>query len=287
MFENAIKDFFLIILFVISLVLLVLTITLSIENAKKNKKINSLNKYLQIFAQEKKNYEYKIKEKNNYIAILENEKQKLKLSLRCSQAQTIKQEEISQSEIKGKIGEDITVLEFQNFFKFINSEYRILRNTYLKFNNYDTTEIDIIIISEYGIFVIENKNYSGWVFGDFKNDKWTNSYPNGTKYQFYNPLKQNYTHINVLKKYIDEKYHNMIYSYIVFNGKCELKKVPYNSEFIKVMKSNQIFDILSESLKNKCMTVEEIELLYNNIKFYDVNSDAVRINHKEAVNKKS
>lgn len=187
------------------------------------------------------------------------------------------------TQVKGTVGEIGTAEIFKWYFNYNNIKYKIVKNVYLKFSNNKTTEIDIIVISEYGIFVIENKNYSGWIFGSLKNEHWTETFPNGSKFKFYNPLKQNYTHINTLKNYINEKYHNIIYSYIVFSGECELKKVPYNSEFIKIIKTNQIFDILSESLKNKYITFEEIETLYNNLNQYAHASKEEKQQHNENI----
>lgn len=192
----------------------------------------------------------------------------------------------TKSQIKGEIGEESTAKEFINFFESISTEFKILRNVYLKFDDGNTTEIDIIIISEYGIFVIENKHYRGWIFGSFKQEQWTDSYPNGVKIRFYNPLKQNYTHIRTLKKYIDEKYHNMIYSYIVFSGECELKKVPYNSEFIKIIKVNEVFNTLNENIKNKVLTYDEIELLYNKLNEFSNVSDEEKNKHIEKIKEK-
>lgn len=187
----------------------------------------------------------------------------------------------TKSEIKGEIGEENTVNEFKRFFESISSEFKIIRNIYLKYDDENTTEIDILIISEYGIYVIENKHYRGWIFGNFKQNEWTDSYPNGTKIRFYNPLKQNYTHIRTLKKYIDEKYHNMIYSYIVFSGECELKKVPYSNEFMKIIKSKDVFNTLKENIKDKVLTSDEIELLYNKLNEFSNVSEDVKKKHIE------
>ncbi|MGN0607371.1 MAG: nuclease-related domain-containing protein [Oscillospiraceae bacterium] len=192
-------------------------------------------------------------------------------------------EQITKSQIKGQIGEENTVREFNKFFESISADFKVLRNIYLKFDNENTTEIDIIIISEYGIYVIENKHYRGWIFGSFKQEQWTDSYPNGVKVRFYNPLKQNYTHIRTLKKYIDEKYHGMIYSYIVFSGECELKKVPYNSEFIKIIKSEDVFNTLKENIKDKVLISDEIELLYNKLNEFSNVSEDEKIKHIERI----
>lgn len=191
------------------------------------------------------------------------------------------EEYLNYSKIKGEYGENSTTEEFKNFFDDNSVYYKILKNTYLPYSDNKTTEIDIIIISEYGIIAVENKNYSGWIFGSFNANKWTATYWNGTKFQFYNPIKQNYTHIEILKKYIDNKYHNKIYSYIVFNQECELKQVPYNSEFIKIIQDYEIYETLSENINSKCLTADEIELLYNTlIEFTNVSNEVKEMHIK-------
>lgn len=192
----------------------------------------------------------------------------------------------TKSQIKGEIGEESTGNEFKRFFENISSEFKILKNIYIKYDEENTTEIDILIISEYGIFVIENKHYRGWIFGNFKQEQWTDCYPNNVKIKFYNPLKQNYTHIRTLKKYIDEKYHNMIYSYIVFSGGCELKKVPYDSEFIKILKDNDINKTLQESIKEKILSAEDIEVLFNTLKPFTNISETEKEEHISRIKQK-
>lgn len=60
-----------------------------------------------------------------------------------------------------------------------------------------TTQIDHIVVSIHGIFVIETKNYKGWIYGNSNNEYWTqNIY--GNKYSLYNPLLQNKNHIKSL-----------------------------------------------------------------------------------------
>jgi hypothetical protein len=67
---------------------------------------------------------------------------------------------------------------------------------------YGTTQIDHIVVSVYGIFVIETKNYKGWITGNEYADQWTkNMY--GKKYRFRNPLKQNYAHVKALVATLD------------------------------------------------------------------------------------
>lgn len=198
-----------------------------------------------------------------------------------------KQVKKSKNQIKGEIGEKQTADIFGKFFENNSINFKVLRNVYLQFNDENTTEIDIIFITEYGIFVIENKNYRGWIFGSFKDKYWTDCYPSGTKIKFYNPLKQNYIHIKTLMKYIDNKYNDKIYSYVIFNNECELKKVPYNSEFIKVIREQDILITLSDCLKEKFITSDEIQAIYNCLcQFSDVSDEIKKMHIKTIENKK-
>ena len=84
-----------------------------------------------------------------------------------------------------------------------------------------TTQIDHIIISPYGIFVIETKNISGWIFGDAKSAKWYSSYY-GNRYYFQNPFRQNYKHIFCLSQIMNLPKSSFI-TIIAFTGNCKIK----------------------------------------------------------------
>lgn len=90
----------------------------------------------------------------------------------------------------GRHGEKLTVRELR-LVKSLGRSGQILRNVYVPKANGDTSEIDVIFITQKGIFVIESKNYSGWIFGDEKAGYWTAMLPNKLKNKFYNPIKQN------------------------------------------------------------------------------------------------
>lgn len=84
-----------------------------------------------------------------------------------------------------------------------------------------TTQIDHIIISTHGIFVIETKNYFGWIFGSEKSSYWTQViYKNKNKFQ--NPLRQNYKHIKTLQQLTQLPF-NFFHSVIVFAGDATFK----------------------------------------------------------------
>ena len=98
--------------------------------------------------------------------------------------------------------------------------------TYRRFHNLilstrGTTQIDHVLFSRFGIFVIETKNYNGWIFGGKDQRFWTQVLY-GEKHSFQNPLHQNYRHVKALVEYLDvesEKVHSIVF----FIGAAELK----------------------------------------------------------------
>jgi restriction system protein len=104
--------------------------------------------------------------------------------------------------------------------------YTSLNNVTIPTSN-GTTQIDHIIVSKYGIFVIETKNMSGWIFGDAKSPQWTQSLF-GKKYRFQNPLHQNYRHTKALEEFLGVE-QSKLKSIVMFWGECELKtELPKN-----------------------------------------------------------
>ncbi|MDX5362879.1 MAG: NERD domain-containing protein [Pseudazoarcus pumilus] len=98
--------------------------------------------------------------------------------------------------------------------------YTTLNNVTIPTSN-GTTQIDHIVVSRHGIFVIETKNMKGWIFGDEKSAQWTQNVF-GRRYRFQNPLHQNYRHIRALADFLqlpDERFHSVV----MFWGNAELK----------------------------------------------------------------
>ena len=64
-----------------------------------------------------------------------------------------------------------------------------------------SSQIDHLLISTRGLFVVETKNISGVLYGNNDLPNWTQVLANGNViHEFYNPVKQNGTHISTLKK---------------------------------------------------------------------------------------
>lgn len=123
------------------------------------------------------------------------------------------------SSFKGILGE--TVINVAMWLKLEKEVYHRLNNVTLPLAKGGTTQIDHIIVSVYGIFVIETKNYKGWIFGNEKQKQWTQVIM-GRKYKFQNPLRQNYLHIKTLADLLDLEM-RYFHSMIAFIGECELK----------------------------------------------------------------
>ena len=99
--------------------------------------------------------------------------------------------------------------------------YRILNDVYLPLRDGMTTQIDHIVVSPQGIFVIEIKTFSGWIFGDKDSQQWMQ-----VRYQkkspFQNPLRQNFRHICALAENLDMD-QSQFQNVVVFAGNCEFK----------------------------------------------------------------
>lgn len=123
-------------------------------------------------------------------------------------------------------------MQIYNVLEQLEGQKAIISNCYLPLKDSGTTEVDLILIHESGIYVIESKNYSGWIFGSENHKYWTQSLPNHSgqaeKYQFYNPLWQNETHIRCLKSLLQNN-EVPYYSYVVFGNNCELKNIQLTS----------------------------------------------------------
>ena len=124
------------------------------------------------------------------------------------------------STFKGFLGE--TVINVAMWLKLEKDIYHRLNGITLPRANGGITQIDHIIVSIYGIFVIETKNYKGWIYGSENQRQWTQVFPNGSKFKFQNPLRQNYLHIKTLADLLGLEL-SYFHSMIAFIGECELK----------------------------------------------------------------
>ena len=132
----------------------------------------------------------------------------------------------SMAEKKGDVGEQIVKVAVLS--KLDAAQYRHFSNLIIPAPN-GTTQIDNIVVSPFGVFVIEAKYFQGWIFGGAKQEKWTHTLSRFEKYAFPNPIRQNYGHIKALARLLRQP-ESRFHSVIVFaHRNCQLKtELPAN-----------------------------------------------------------
>ncbi|MCR5460869.1 MAG: NERD domain-containing protein [Acetatifactor sp.] len=192
---------------------------------------------------------------------------------------------IFDDEWKGKRGEKLTEREL-NLVQFFGRKGKVLRNVYLPKNNGETSEIDVVFITQKGIFIFESKNYSGWIFGDEKGKYWTAMLPNKQKNQFYNPIMQNKTHLKWMRSFVGDEI--PLFSIIAFSERCELKKVTVYSEDVKVIKRDLTYATVRSiwDMNPDKVSEDKINELYERLKKLTNVDEAVKAAHIENIEKK-
>lgn len=185
---------------------------------------------------------------------------------------------------KGAYGEFLTDYMF-NSYRF-KGYYKTLKNIYIPYKS-NTSEIDILLIHEKGLFVIESKNYSGWIFGSENQYQWTQAINKNNKNKFYNPIKQNKTHIKALSEFlnIEEK---TIKSFIVFSERCKLKKVPEDTEYYTILKRNNLIDVMKKQMEKIGIvyTHQQIDDIETKLKGLTNVSKEIKDKHVDSINEK-
>lgn len=138
---------------------------------------------------------------------------------------------------KGLMGE--MFVNFAVNVRLDKNRYHLLKNVTLPTEG-GTTQIDHVVVSEYGVFVIETKNMKGWIFGSGHGKNWTqNIYRH--KNTFQNPLHQNYKHVKTIESALGIE-QGKIFSVVVFVGDSTFKtemppNVTYAGGFVRYIKS--------------------------------------------------
>lgn len=184
----------------------------------------------------------------------------------------------------GKKGENIIYAIIENNLKDI--PHKTLKNLYMPYGKNKTTEIDLLLITDSGLYVFESKYYSSWIYGNEEDKYWTQTFRNGYKTKFYNPIKQNKTHISVLRNNLKEHFKTLpIRSYVIFSNAVTFKTFDidsYNDKSSnKIYLMNELEDYLEEDIldTDEVLTESEIESIYNLLLPYSNVSDEVKEQH--------
>ncbi|MBM4144564.1 MAG: nuclease [Lentisphaerae bacterium] len=159
--------------------------------------------------------------------------------------------------LKGYLGE--ASINFWAKRLLDQSAYHLIPNVILPTPD-GTTQIDHVIVSRYGIFVLETKTYKGWIYGDEREAQWT-QVNFKRKDRFQNPLRQNYKHTKTLAELTGIPA-ECFKSLVVFVGDCTFKtdmpaNVVYVGDFVRYIKGFQTPIIKDEQVSEIVSVIGE------------------------------
>lgn len=126
----------------------------------------------------------------------------------------------------------------------------IFHDCYLRRPSGSYTQVDLIVATPQGILVFEIKDYSGWIYGHPRREYWTQVLAYGKeKHRFYNPIKQNKSHIQALRQNLHRNPKIPIFNIIVFYGSCTLKDITVESDNDFIIYASEITSTVKRILR--------------------------------------
>lgn len=181
----------------------------------------------------------------------------------------------------GAAGEEAVT---QELMSKLGNGYLVLSDIMFKGNSGYTTQIDHIVLSIYGIFVIETKNYSGTVYGAANDMYWRHINRAGVASKMYNPIRQNNGHIKALARVLDLGYERVVNNscdFVVFSSKTNLS-LNLGAYAQKVVS----FDYLIYAIRQYTQirfTEQEVWHMYGMLKTMNMKSKYSRNKHNKQV----
>ena len=169
---------------------------------------------------------------------------------------------------------------------WLPKEYIILNDIMLP-TQYGTTQIDHVVVSPYGIFVIETKNYKGWIFGHEYSEEWKQSLLgkkrfwgwSSEQHKFRNPIRQNQAHTRAIKRITSEVGEFPIIPIVVFSDKADLKITTPNHIVVN-------WSSLRSAIKQydtPCIPDDDIKKIINKINSANIIDEHAREAHASSV----
>lgn len=182
--------------------------------------------------------------------------------------------ELLYPKFRGLMGEFWVKVELK---KLPKKDYKVLNNIMIE-NNNKTYQIDHIVVSKYGVFVIEMKNYYGLIKGNEYDDKWI-QYLGKKRYYFNNPLHQNYGHVMALNELLNLDKEVFI-PIVCFSNQANLK-VTTKSIVVQL-------DYLTNRIKSfyKEIVNDDIEIIANKINNANITDGNRRNKHVKDIRTK-
>ncbi|MDZ7660381.1 nuclease-related domain-containing protein [Fodinibius sp.] len=173
---------------------------------------------------------------------------------------------------RGWIGEKKTT--FYLGLSLNSKVYRRFHDVIIPSGN-GTTQIDHLVVSLYGLFIIETKNRKGWIFGSKGQRRWTQSLY-GNNYSFQNPIRQIYRQKKIVSEFLGLN-ESIIHTVIYFVGDCKFKtELPDN-----VIKSRPGKYI--KQFKDRVLSPEEVDRVVREIEYYVSESSLTTKDHVQSL----
>lgn len=100
-------------------------------------------------------------------------------------------------------------------------DYHLMNHVTLAFKD-GSTQVDHILMSRFGVFVIEVKDYKGWIFANEGQKTWTQVLFR-RKFKFQNPIFQNLRHVQAVERLLDFLPPGVVKSVVVFTDRSTFK----------------------------------------------------------------
>ena len=179
---------------------------------------------------------------------------------------------------KGYYGE---YLLFCKLYKEISGNGKILMNLNIPVDESRTTEVDLLLIHETGLYVFEIKHYKGVIYGQDSDPIWTQYFRTASNNTFRNPIEQNGYHIRAIKKLFPDM---PVRSCVVFTSdECEIRVVNTNEE-IDICRLCDVGNVLRKrfQMSYSKYSMEEIDSVFTQLSMYSPMQDMVTIDKAEA-----
>lgn len=150
-----------------------------------------------------------------------------------------------------------------NLFRILNKvpgHHKLLLN--VKLSVEQNRMIDCIFVHTSGIYVIDLKEASGWIFGREQDLEWAQAIHRDKVTKFANPIIKNQQSILLLQQLLPKVEVNLIHSLIVFSNDCSFSKIEVESNDIEVVKMNEVKSCVLEE-KGVALTNDQINNIYS------------------------
>ena len=151
-------------------------------------------------------------------------------------------------------------------------KYIVLNDIMLAVNG-KTYQIDHIVLSKYGIFVIETKQYNGYITGSKYDNKWVRHLKGNKTIYYQNPIKQNYGHVKAICEFLNIS-ENKVFNIVCITSKNIKLNIRDDGEVIRNYDINKKITSYKEEIINNVDELKD-KIVTNNIVDKDVRKDHI------------